>query len=197
MLAWQSTPHFLFDLAEKKTGRGRSKRKERYGGSVRASAYLRPPARESWHSLVVALIKRGALGETFGPGRARIPDLPLSAGAAFAVNAGRRVRRPLQGIAGIRQMSGQIGPPPQRHSAAPAAPFIPRRGGCPHPPVSSPHPPPDKAQAHSEGRAFRHPPRVLHQTGTRGARLAQVSSPARAGRRLPCPSRNRFGRPPF
>ena len=99
--------------------------------------------------------------------------------------AGRRGRRPLQGIAGIRQMSGQIGPPPQRHSAAPAAPFIPRRGGCPHPPVSSPHPPPDKAQTHSEGRAFRHPPRGLRQSDNRGARPAQLSGPARAGRRLP------------
>ena len=29
MMAGQSTPHFLFGLAEKKTGRGRSKRKER------------------------------------------------------------------------------------------------------------------------------------------------------------------------
>ena len=43
-----STPHFLFGLAEKKTGRGRSKRKERYGGSVRVSADLRPPAGEGW-----------------------------------------------------------------------------------------------------------------------------------------------------
>ena len=29
LLVWQCTPHFLFGLAEKKTGRARSKRKER------------------------------------------------------------------------------------------------------------------------------------------------------------------------
>ena len=79
-----STPHFLFDLAEKKTGRGRSKRKERHGGSVRAGAYLRPPAGDGWPFLVVVLIKRVPLGETFGPGRARIPFSPLSAGAGLA-----------------------------------------------------------------------------------------------------------------
>ena len=95
LMAWQSTPHFLFGLAEKKTGRGRSKRKERHGGSVRAGAYLQPPARDGWHSLVVVLIKRGALGETLGPGRVRIPPAPLTAGAALAVNAGRRGHPPV------------------------------------------------------------------------------------------------------
>ena len=88
LMAWQSTPHFLFDLAEKKTGRGRSKRKERHGGSVRAGAYLRPPAGDGWHSLVVVLIKRDALGESSGPGKSRIPFPPLSAGAALAVIGG-------------------------------------------------------------------------------------------------------------
>ena len=38
--AGQSTPHSLFVLDKKRTGRGRSKRKNRHGGSVRASAYL-------------------------------------------------------------------------------------------------------------------------------------------------------------
>ena len=51
MMAGQCTPHFLFDLAEKKTGRARSKRKERFGGSGRIYASLLPPAREGWHSL--------------------------------------------------------------------------------------------------------------------------------------------------
>ena len=79
---------------------GRSKRKKRCGGSVRAGAYLRPPAGEGWPCLAAALMKRDALGESMGPGRARIPRPPLSAGAALAVNAGRRGRRPLQGVAG-------------------------------------------------------------------------------------------------
>ena len=51
MMAGQCTPHFLFDLSEKKTGRARSKRKERFGGSGRIYASLLPPAREGWHSL--------------------------------------------------------------------------------------------------------------------------------------------------
>ena len=47
-------------------------------------------------------------------------------------------------------------------------------------------------QAGPEGQAFRQPPRNFHQTNNRGARPAQLSSPARAGRRLPCLSWNRF-----
>ena len=47
----QCAPHFLFDLAEKKTGRARSKRKERLGGSGRIYASLLPPAGDGWHSL--------------------------------------------------------------------------------------------------------------------------------------------------
>ena len=49
--AGQCTPHFLFGLAEKKTGRARSKEKKRFGGSVCASADLLPPAGDSWLSL--------------------------------------------------------------------------------------------------------------------------------------------------
>ena len=157
LLAWQCAPNSLFVLDKKRTGRARSKRKNRFGGSVRAGAYLRPPAGDGWHSLVVVLIKRGALGETLGPGRVRIPPASLSAGAALAVNAGRRG----------------------------------------HPPVFSPHPPPSKAQANFEGQSFRQPPRGLYQTNNRGARPMKLSGPARAGRRLPCLGRNRFGRPPF
>ena len=59
-----------------------------------------PPAGDSWPFRVSDLMKRDALGETLGPGRARIPPASLSAGAALAVNAGRRGRRPLQGVAG-------------------------------------------------------------------------------------------------
>ena len=96
----QYAPHFLFGLAEKKTGRARSKRKERLSGSVRASAYLRPPAGDGWHSLVGALMKRGALGDDVRPGKSRIPSASLSAGAGRTVDAGRRGRRPLQGDRG-------------------------------------------------------------------------------------------------
>ena len=49
-MAGQYTPHFLFGLAEKKTGRARSKRKERFGGSVCAGADLLPPAGDGWRS---------------------------------------------------------------------------------------------------------------------------------------------------
>ena len=51
LIAGQCTPHFLFGLAEKKTGRARSKRKERFGGSVRMDADLLPPAGDGWLSL--------------------------------------------------------------------------------------------------------------------------------------------------
>ena len=53
----QCTPHFLFGLAEKKTGRARSKEKKRFGGSVCASADLLPPAGDSWLSL--AAVRNG------------------------------------------------------------------------------------------------------------------------------------------
>ena len=42
MMAGQSTPHSLFVLDKKRMGRGRSKRKKRLGGSVRAERV--PPA---------------------------------------------------------------------------------------------------------------------------------------------------------
>ena len=38
--AGQCTPHFLFDLAEKKTGRARPKRKERLAQNLRMRAGL-------------------------------------------------------------------------------------------------------------------------------------------------------------
>ena len=49
------------------------------------------------------------------------------------------------------------------------------------------HQPPGKAQANPEGWAFRQPPRNFHQINNRGARPAQLSSPARAGRRPSSP----------
>ena len=63
--------------------------------------------------------------------------------------------------------------------------------------VFRPHLLPSRAQADLEGQSFRHPPRGLYQTNNRGARPMKLSEPARAGRRLPCLGRNRFGRPPF
>ena len=44
-------PPFLFCLAKRETGRARSKRKERFGGSVCAGADLLPPAGDGWQSL--------------------------------------------------------------------------------------------------------------------------------------------------
>ena len=110
-------------------------------------------------------------GESFGLGKSRMPCLPLSAGATSVVNAGRRGRRPLQDDA--------------------------CRGGCPHPPVSSPHLPPSKAQAKLEGQAFRQAHRNFYQPHNRGARPMKLSGPARAGRRPPCLSRKRFRRPSY
>ena len=65
------------------------------GRSAQARTSM-PPAGNGWPYLAAALMKRDALGETFGTGRARIPRSSLSAGAALVVNAGRRGRRPLQ-----------------------------------------------------------------------------------------------------
>ena len=74
----------------------------------------------------------------------------------------------------------------------------PRRGGCPHPPaLPGFHQLLSKAQANLEGQTFRQPPRSLCQVGIRGARPTQLSSPARAGRRLSCLSRKRFRRPSY
>ena len=170
MMAGQSTPHSLFVLDKKRTGRGRSKRKIASAGRSAQSASLRPPAREDWPFLVVDWMKRVPPGETFGPGRARIPLCSLSAGAGRAVNAGRRGRRPLQDDV---CRGGPVCPP------VVGPPSYPRRGGCPHPPaLPDSHQLPGKAQADLERQSFRQPPRGLNQTGNRGARLAQLSSPA-------------------
>ena len=172
---WQQcAPHSLFGLAKKRMGRARSKRKKRFGGSVRASAYLRPPAGDGWPFHVAALIKRGALGETSGPGRSRIPRLSLSAGAGLAVCQASRWRWPVE----RRGPTSASAPTERRRESVERTPRpSPRRGGCPHPPVSSPHHPPVKAQADLEDPSFRQPPRDFCQTGTRGGRAKRMPKP--------------------
>ena len=79
-------PHERRHLGRRQTGRARSKRKERFGGSVRAERV--PPCRrrgDGWYSLVVAWIKRDALGESFGPGKTQILLCSLFADATLAL----------------------------------------------------------------------------------------------------------------
>ena len=78
------------------------------GRSARG-AYLRPPAGDGWPFLVVVLIKRVPLGETFGPGRARIPPASLSAGAGLAVGESLVGRQTLRCAAGNRRCPGSVG----------------------------------------------------------------------------------------
>ena len=87
MLAGQSTPHFLFDLAEKKTGRTRKgyaasvsgkaangcavdgpKEKNAAAGRSAQSAYLRPPAGDGWPFLVSASSNAMPLGKLLARG---------------------------------------------------------------------------------------------------------------------------------
>ena len=67
-------PISLFGAPKRETGCGRSKEKKRFGGSVRASADLLPPAGEGWHSravirdgnaLPLGLSKPGEVPDTF------------------------------------------------------------------------------------------------------------------------------------
>ena len=85
MIAGQCTPHSLFVLDKKRTGRARSKRKNRCGGSVRAGADSPPPAGEGWLYRPPVRLKRVSLGETSSPGKARILPASLFAGATLAV----------------------------------------------------------------------------------------------------------------
>ena len=85
LIAGQCTPHFSFGLANRETGRARSKEKKRFGGSVSARADLLPPAGDGWRSRAAvrdgnALIlgkpsARGSLGYTL-----RRFSLPLASG---------------------------------------------------------------------------------------------------------------------
>ena len=52
------------------------KEKNATAGRSAQSAYLRPPAGDGWPFRVDVLIKRDTLGESLGPGRARIPFPP-------------------------------------------------------------------------------------------------------------------------
>ena len=188
LMAWQSTPHSLFVLDKKRTGRGRSKRKNRHGGSVRASAYLRPPAGEGWPYLAAALMKREALGESLGPGRYRIPPASLSAGAGLAVNAGRRGRRPLRD--GMRGRPVCL--PGRRVLVTPV-------GADAHirPPCQIPIYHQAKRKRMKKDRPFNNHPEVSAGPAHAGAERSECPSPVRAGRRLPCFCQHRFGRPPF
>ena len=65
---------------------GRSKRKNRCGGSVRASAYLRPPAGEGWRSLVAVRDGNAFPLEMMFARRSPGYSVPsLSAGATLAI----------------------------------------------------------------------------------------------------------------
>ena len=97
LIAGQCTPHFLFGLAEKKTGRARSKRKERFGGSVCASADLLPPAGDGWSPLVE--IRDGnaqPLGKPLARGSIGIPSASLPAAAHAPVKNSQRQRKEKQ-----------------------------------------------------------------------------------------------------
>ena len=97
LMAGQCTPHFLFGLAEKKTGRARSKRKERFGGSVCASADLLPPAGEGWLSL--AAVRDGnalPLGKPLARGGTGIHPAFLPAAAHASVKNSQRQRKEKQ-----------------------------------------------------------------------------------------------------
>ena len=95
LIAGQCTPHFLFGLAEKKTAR--SKRKERFGGSVCASADLLPPAGDGWRSL--AAVRDGnarPLGKPPARGSIGIPSASLPAAAHAPVKNSQRQRKEKQ-----------------------------------------------------------------------------------------------------
>ena len=188
MIAGQCTPHSLFVLDKKRTGRARSKRKNRHGGSGCASASLRPPAGDGCRFLVEVPIKRVPLGESSSPGRARIPRPPLSAGAGRAVDAGRRGRRPLRD--GMRGRPVCL--PGRRVLVTPV-------GADAHirPPCQIPIYHQAKRKRMKKDRPFNNHPEVSAGPAHAGAERSECPSPARAGRRLPCFCQHRFGRPPF
>ena len=152
MPAGQCTPHFLFGLAEKKTGRARSKRKERFWS--RSGTFVPPrytgvgvrwclrvcedlPTGAAWCRRDLAVDSRGAGAEVNGV-QERILPASLSARSAS-------LRAPLAGVEAYA-----FGP---MWASAPtnvlfsradtqvdpygwAGPPLLRRGGCPHPPAA-------------------------------------------------------------
>ena len=169
-------PHERRHLGRRQTGRARSKRKERFGGSVRAERV--PPCRrrgDGWHSLVVTWIKRDALGESFGPGRARIPSASLSAGAALAVDAGRRGRRPLRD--GMRGRPVCL--PGRRVLVTPVGADAHSRPPCQIPIYHQ-----AKRKRMKKDRPFNNHPEVSAGPAHAGAERSECPSPARAGRRV-------------
>ena len=88
----QRAPHFLFDLAEKKMGRARSKRKERHGGSGCASASLRPPAGDSWPFLAAASSNVMPLGRPLARGGPGYPMLLFPLALCLVVDGGAGYR---------------------------------------------------------------------------------------------------------
>ena len=132
----QYAPHFLFGLTEKKTGRARSKRKERHGGSVRAER-VPPAAGGGWLAVPRRRADKtryswGILGPGEGPDTlvfsfrwrwsGSLPGYPLG-----RCPGGKRGPTRTSAPTGCRRESGERTP----H-------LPPCRGGCPHPPVSRP-----------------------------------------------------------
>ena len=161
----QCAPHSLFVLDKKRTGRARSKRKKRFGGSVRAGRV--PPCR-----------RRGKAGRSsFWLHQTRCPweilwpgEGPDTLCFSFRWRCPGGKCGPTRASAPTGRYEGQAcvfaWSPSSRH---------PRRGGCPHPPaLPDPHLPPSKAQANEERQAFQQPPRSVCRTGTRGGRAERM-----------------------
>ena len=192
---------------------GRSKRKNRFGGSVRASADSPPPAKESSIYRPLAGLKRVSLEESFGPGRSRILWRASSAGAGLAVigrngpmrasaptgwpGGGRGPMRASAPTPGIRETGGPTGPPLRRHSEAPAAPAPTRRGGFHIRPSNRPRQPPRQRQRGQKDQPFDNHPEVRARPANAAQDRCNCQSPARVGRRVSYYSRKRFRRPPL
>ena len=185
LMAGQCNPHFLFGLAEKKTGRARSKRKERFGGSVCASADLLPPAGEGWLSL--AAVRDGnalPLVKPLAWGGTGIHPASLPAAAHASSKSSQRQRKE-------KQLNASTTPTQEHHP--------PRDGSCKlAEDLSVP-----EGQAKSEQAPIRRPPSRAEGRCT-GARPAPFSLPPGAahslfgqdqkenGGRIPCGSRAPF-----
>ena len=172
MMAGTFRPPFLFLAPQKeKRAADRSKEKKRFGGSVRASADLLPPAGEGWRSL--AAVRDGNALPLGNPWPGEIRDT-----CSFSF----RCRWP--------SLAGQ-GP---THRSAPtkrweALTF--RRGGPACPPVGkAPRGTMKRQRGQKQGPCDFPPRRPPHRI--RGSRPGKMSGSARAGRRpevLPAPTR--------